>query len=43
MKSLFLTLATLGLCQATFHKKANEPLDHSHTKGFLQDDESAHN
>ena len=39
MKSLFIALAAIGLCQATFHKKANEPLDHSHNKGFLQDDE----
>ena len=39
MKSLFLTLAAIGLAQATYHKKANEPIDHSHKRGFLQDDE----
>ena len=39
MKRLFVALATIGLCHSTFHKKANEPLDHSHTRGFLQEKE----
>lgn len=40
MKSVFLILAGICLCHATFHKKADEVIDHSHNKGFLQENEN---
>jgi len=41
MKSLFLTLLALGLSRATYLNKADVPIDHSHYKGFLKDDDLA--
>ena len=46
MKTLFYTLATLGLSSAAYLNHADVPIDHSHTRKFLDlndDDKSTAN